>query len=489
MVSGEAIGWNEPERNILTKLKLMSGTAVVQCLFWSAPAMAQNQAALESEIEELRGEVETLRAEIRAMRAEMSDGAGAPPQSATGQSAAALSTAAPSAARVLFPGASAAARPAPDEVRIAWKGMPEFSTESGWSFKPRGRVQVDAGYLDAPASRNTGQADGRGLTTRLRRVYLGAQGKIPGGFEYRAEFNLAGDKVSATDVYLRYGDGPLSVTIGQHHPFTSMEQLTSDLFTTFTERASFINAFGYERRVGISAGYSAGDIMADAGVFTDDISALGSDGNKSWSVDGRLVWMPKFGTTQLHLGGSAHYRELGSFQATLGTQYRNRPYIGTSDIRYLDTGVLTVNRESGLGIEFAARRKRFHFASEAGWLTLDRPGILDPTFSGGYAEAGLFLTDDTRGYKNGTFDRVKPSSPLSKGGLGALELNARYDYVDLNDKDIGGGRQNAFGVSLIWTPEAYLRFMADYMHLIYDIPSARPRFDAEATAVRAQIDF
>ncbi len=453
-----------------------------QILALSPAAHAQSQprptpatpAPLEDEVARLRAELDMLKAEMRSMRAQMTASSAAP---------------APAAALAQAQTTAPAAKADPDAIQISWKGAPEFKTASGWSFKPRGRMQIDGSYLDAPGSRVSGQSDGRGFTSRIRRVYIGAQGTIPGGFGYRAEVDLANNAVSWTDAYLTYDKGPLNITIGQHHPFTSLEQIESDLYLTFTERAAFIGAFNLERRVGISAGYKVGNIMANAGIFTDDIGALGNDGDKSVSYDGRVVWMPKFGETQLHIGGSAHYRTLGKLQATLGTQYRQRPYIGTTDIRYVDTGILTVNHETHLGAEFAANRKRVHLAGEAAWLKVDRPGDADPTFFGGYAEAGIYLTDDTRGYKNGTFDRTVPSNPLGDGGVGAIELNVRYDHLDLTDAGIGGGVQDGYGASIVWTPISYVRFIADYMHLFYDIPSAQPKFNAEAIGLRAQIDF
>ena len=389
--------------------------------------------------------------------------------------------------------AAAAAQPVPppdpDTVQMSWRGTPEFKSASGWSFKPRGRIQIDAGYLAAPASRFSGQADGRGFTSRVRRAYIGAQGTIPGGFTYRAEAEFAGNAVSWTDLYLAYDSGPFTFTVGQHHPFTSMEQIQSDLFLSFNERAAFIGAFNLERRVGVSAGFKGKAVMANIGVFTDDLSSLTNDGNKSVSYDGRIVWMPKFGSTQIHLGGSAHYRDLGNFQATLGSRYRQRPYIATTDIRYVDTGILTVDHETHYGAEFALNRKRLHLAGEAAWLKADRPGDADPTFFGGYAEAGIFLTDDTRSYRSGAFDRVTPTRPLGEGGFGALELNVRYDHLDLTDAGIGGGTQNGFGAALVWIPVSYVRFLLNYMHLIYDIPSAQPKFNADVVGMRAQVDF
>lgn len=443
-----------------------------------------SSAALRDEVARLRAEVEVMRAEMRSFREGATLRASMPAETAIPNPGVS-----PAIASVSQAQPPAAATADPDPVMIGWKGAPEFKSDSGWSFKPRGRIQIDGGYLAAPASRFSGQADGRGFTSRVRRAYLGAQGTIPGGFTYRAEADFAGNSVSWTDLYLSYDTGPFTLTVGQHHPFTSMEQLQSDLFLSFNERAAFIGAFGLERRVGVSAGYKSKSIIANLGVFTDDVSSLTNDGNKAISYDGRVVWMPKLGDTQLHLGASAHYRDLGDFQATLGTRYRQRPYIATTDIRYVDTGVLTVDDETHLGTEFALNHKRYHLAGEVAWLMVDRPGDADPTFFGGYAEAGFFLTNDSRSYRGGVFDRTTPRRPLGEGGFGALELNIRYDHLDLTDAGIGGGTQDGFGAALVWTPVAYVRFMLNYMHLIYDIPSAQPRFNAEVVGMRAQVDF
>ena len=56
------------------------------------------------------------------------------------------------------------------------------------------------------------------------------------------------------------------------------------------------------------------------------------------------------------------------------------------------------------------------------------------SFWGGYVEAGYYLTGETRGYKNGTWDRTKVLKPFSKGGWGALQVNARIDYLDLDSQ-------------------------------------------------------
>src|SRR5690606_37660331 len=196
---------------------------------------------------------------------------------------------------------------------VSWEGAPEISQEGGWSFKPRGRVQVDTAAIDAPDS-----VAGDGLSTEFRRVYLGVDGSLPGNFGYRVEADIASSSVELTDVYLTYdASDALSFALGHHKTFSGLEDTTSDLFTSMLERAAFNSAFGFERRVGFSGEYSANDFIVQLGVFTDDAEALGDDANDSYSLDGRVVFSPKIGGGQLHIGGSAHFRELNDGAATV----------------------------------------------------------------------------------------------------------------------------------------------------------------------------
>src|SRR3546814_11808268 len=75
---------------------------------------------------------------------------------------------------------------------------------------------------------------------------------------------------------------------------------------------------------------------------------------------------------------------------------------------------------------------------------------------------------DRRGYKDGAFDRLKPSRPITEGGIGAIQVNARYDHLDLNDAGLVGGRQQAALLSLVWAPIDYIRLTANYGKLWID---------------------
>ncbi|WP_411338557.1 porin [Sphingopyxis sp. J-6] len=452
-------------RSFLTAALLGTSMLGVPTLAHAQAMSAEEAAALRAELAALKAQVQTLETRLDA---------------ATGQ--------APASAPVPTPPAAPAvtAKPA---TEISWKGAPEIKTADGWSFKPRGRIQLDLAGIDAP----DGVTGARGgLKTEFRRVYLGVDGKIPGGFSYRVEADIANSSVELTDVYMTYGPGPLSVTAGQLKPFSSLDDMTSDLFTSFTERAAFTQAFGFERRVGLSTQYKGKAVLVQAGVFGDNANDLLDDANNSIGVDGRVVWMPKFGNTQLHLGGSAHWRDLNDPAATL--RYRSRPFAHTTDLRLVDTRALGASGERGMGLEAAIVSGPFHAAGEGFWQTMRRTGDTDPTFFGGYAEAGFVLTGESRGYKDGAFDRLKPAKPITDGGIGAIEINARYDHLDLNDGGIIGGRQRTALIGVVWAPIDYIRITANYGRVkINDAAIASATGDRDYSAdvfgLRTQVDF
>ena len=374
----------------------------------------------------------------------------------------------------------------------AWKGAPQFTGEGGWSFKPRGRLMYDAGYVSSPGDYEN---PGLGFGNEIRRARLGVEGGLPGGFGYKFELDFAAGDVEFADAFLSYGKGPWEITVGQHNNFQSLEELTSSLHTSFIERAAFTDAFNFERRVGVSAQWLKGNVLAQAGVFTDSISDLNSvgDDNNSYGFDGRLVFMPKMGENQLHFGGSIHHRNLKD--AATSVRFRQRPAIHTTDVRFIDTGNIAGARsETNYGVEAAGIFGPFYVASEAHWMHVSRDGFENPTFFGAYVDAGYFFTGESRGYKAGKFDRVKVKNPVGKGGWGSLGANLRWDYLDLSDGLIMGGKQNAFQLSLNWKPIDYVMFGLNAAHIRYDdaaivLPDGDRNYSVDVVGLRSQIDF
>ncbi len=379
-----------------------------------------------------------------------------------------------------------------DKNTPVWKGAPQLTAEGGWSFKPRGRLQYDVGHVSSPGDFHH---PGLGFANEVRRARLGVEGGMPGGFGYKFELDFAPGEVEFTDAYLSYSKGPLEFIVGQHNNFQSLEELTSSLHSAFIERAAFTDAFNFERRVGASVQWTKNNVLVQGGVFTDSISDLNGigDDNNSYSVDGRLVFMPVFNGNQLHFGASIHHRDLND--AATSVRYRQRPAIHITDVRFIDTGSITsAKQETGYGVEAAGIFGPFYVASEAYWQHVKRDGLPSPTFFGAYVDAGYFFTGESRGYKAGKFDRVKVKNPVGKGGWGSLGANLRWDYLDLSDGTIAGGKQNAFQASLNWKPIDYVMFGLNAAHIRYDdaslaLPGGDRDYSVDVVGLRSQVDF
>jgi phosphate-selective porin OprO/OprP len=165
------------------------------------------------------------------------------------------------------------------------------------------------------------------------------------------------------------------------------------------------------------------------------------------------------------------------------------------DTRFINTGILlNATEELTYGSETAVILGRFHAAGETHWAKVERAGLPDPTFFGGSIEAGFFLTDDTRVYKDGKFSKIKVSHLVNEGGVGAWQVNMRFDRLGLVDPDIIGGVQDAFMASLIWKPVDQMRFLLNYSHIDYKdasgiVTGAPINCGINVISARAQMDF
>lgn len=456
----------------IARVTLAATASLVAVPLAAAPLSAEEGKAL---LEEVR----SLRARLAAIEARL--GGEAPATSPTPPALAAPAT------------APMPATPAP--TAIGWKGSPQFTSDDR-SFKVKGRIQADMGYVSSPR----GIADrGLGFSNEARRIRLGGEGKLGSGFGYKLELELSDNSVDLVDTFVTYEKGHWQVAIGNQNQFQSLDELTGDTSGSLMERAAFTDAFGFERRLGIAVQYHRKDILLQAGVFSDDISALandsdgpeGGDENDSIGIDGRAVYAPKIGDTQIHIGGSAHLRMLHRLADT-PLRYRQRPYLHSSNSRVLATPAIAVDREFHYGLELAAVHGRWHAAAETHWLDAIGPGP-NARFFGSYAEVGYFLTDDSRPYRNGIFGMPKPTSPLGKGGIGSIQINLRYDYLNLNDGAIRGGTQNGWFAGIIWSPIEYLRFNLNHGYLTYTgaaiSAGGRRNYGLHVTGARMELDF
>lgn len=439
----------------------------------------------------------------------------------------------------------------------SWKGAPQWiDSEAGWSFKVRGRFMYDTAFIDSPFPSATKPNKNLGFNSRIRRLRLGVEGAIPGDFGYKFEADFANSTVGFGDVILTYTPKgkPWSLTIGNHETMDGLEQISSSRFLSFIERAQMNDAFTNTRRLGLSFGLQdkSNTMRFNAGLFTAHTIDASVD-NDGWIGAARATYSPQaFGGT-LHLGANYQHREFQSNASGVASvsanapsinqiaRYRARPFLQTTGERFVDTGNFAAKSDDIIGAELAGIFGSFHFAGEAQYTKVNAYSVGDistgldaftggslvvpsgdPSFFSWYGEVGYFLTGETRGYKNGLWDRTKVLNPFDKGGWGAFQINARYDYLDLDSNKLKngftnnfgtgvssasvnlarGGKQTGYQLGLTWIPQDYVRFLVQYVRTEVEggpfAAAAKPTstkpidqrtYGVDSVAVRAQFDF
>ena len=388
---------------------------------------------------------------------------------------------------------------APEAVQVTGRGAPVFSGEGFKDFKVRGRIQMDFGAVEGQSRFGD---DGLGTTTEIRRVRLGAEGAFD-DFSYVVEVDFADNGVSVEDAFLTWDLGEVGVVIGHHKPWVSFEEQSDDLLVPFMERAAFTTAFQFGYDLGVSVTHAGEDYSVKAGLLhAGDIS--GDDEAEGLISSLRVTYGPQVGDTSfLHLGGSVRHR---SDISTSGqVEYSRRPQIHTTDTRFVDTGLLTVDSDTFVGLEAGLFSGPFYVNGEWGRLMAQSSiaGTPDAEFDGAYMGLGYAITGETIPYSasSGSYGRISPSSPIGNGGAGAFVAHARLDYLELNDSDAGvnGGEQTALMVGLTWIPHEHVRFLANYSYLMIDggpfgsvanpgNPSDE-EYSIDVLGIRAQVDW
>jgi phosphate-selective porin OprO/OprP len=134
-------------------------------------------------------------------------------------------------------------------------------------------------------------------------------------------------------------------------------------------------------------------------------------------------------------------------------------------------------------------------AGEYGRLSLDRPSLPNEDFDGFYAYATFFLTGETRPFKNGNFDRVKPFTNFGQDGLGAIELALRYDRLDLSNTPVlarAGNEAQSWTLGLNWYLNPYAKLLFNWVRFSGDNTPLDPvgsETKGDALATRLHVDF
>ena len=356
--------------------------------------------------------------------------------------------------------------------------------------------------------------------TTIRRARLGMEGTFFKRSDYKFEYDFTrGNGLNAggiTDAFVRYTfSNPFSVKVGSFKEPISMEEATSNRYLTFIERNMAVNTFIDNLntyKVGIGANYSADRWLVASSMQTEGVGGYnaygnnsltnstgsavntnggvnrnGGGGDTSWEVNTRIAGTPwmESKTKFLHVGTWGSYININNTYTSTGA-FDNGGIIFANGLggnvdrsSILNTGNLTTgSRNVGLQANhltrFGAETALVYgpFSAQAEYLQTDVSGHgynQNESLNGYYGYATYFLTGESRNYraKNAQWDRIKPNRNFDlKGGWGAWELAAGYDYMNLNSGVINGGSASTVKTGINWYPNSHLRVMANWIHAL-----------------------
>ena len=196
---------------------------------------------------------------------------------------------------------------------------------------------------------------------------------------------------------------------------------------------------------------------------------------------------------------SGYYRTALEVAATSKTRcgLSDRPNIRVDNGNIADSGVITgVKSLRYGGAEAAGVFGPLTVAGEAGRLWLDRPDCENEAFTGFYGYAAYMLTGETRPFRGGNFDRVRPFKELGKDGLGAFEVGASLRPASTcrtrRCSRAPAMKRSSVTLGLNWYFNPYAKLMFNWVRFSGDNTPLDPvgsKTKGDAFATRLHLDF
>ena len=390
-------------------------------------------------------------------------------------------------------------------VTAARDGLSVRSADNAFAFRLRGYVQSDARFFDANGAVAPGSS-----TFLLRRVRPVLEATAYKYFGLRLMPDFGGGQVVLYDAYAEAKPhAAVNLRLGKFKPPIGLERLQSATDVRFIERG-LPTSLVPNRDVGVQlyGDLAKARIQYQVGAFDGAPDAANVDGDASTGKDvvGRVFFRP-FATNAsapdlgFGIAGSSG-TEKGTLAAPALGSYRTTGQLALFRYRADGTAPNTVLAEG--------RRTR---VSPQGYLYVGPVGVLAeyvrsthnvrrattvaPLTNQAWQVSGAWvLTGERESYTS-----ITPDHPLdgsTAGGLGALELVARYGVLTTDasafptfaDPATQPRRARAAGVGLNWRLTRGLLFAANYERTQLDGPdAATARSTEHAVLTRLQLGF
>lgn len=343
-----------------------------------------------------------------------------------------------------------------------WQVQAQTTNEA---FKPtlkiNGRIQYDFEFLKKEKS--TDWFNGN----EFRRLHLSIAGRVAKHIKYKVETDFAHASIGFRDVYLKYTAGKYgNFSLGSVAEPTGLDMLTSSKYIPFFERAMLTSLQNF--RWGSGFHYENFKLLSGKAGFqlAYTNNAVNGDGFKDTNLEKGMNLVVRATGTPI--------QDIAKHQVLhVGINFANRP---EKDLSFRPEnhmgGKYTYEFEgadtrSELGFELGTTFGQVSVQGEYKTQS-DYASGKDYQMTSYYAFASYFLTGEYRPYKHGAFGRVKPKKDIDHGGMGAVEILARYSNMSASDDviadNVGSAEQvNTITAGLNWYLNSHTRFMYNYV--------------------------
>jgi len=259
------------------------------------------------------------------------------------------------------------------------------------------------------------------------------------------------------------------VSIGKQKEPISMERLMSALNLPGSERTALSDTFLTSRNFGI---VTNGSIFKDRvawgfGIFNDWYEENLDFEDASTQYTARFTWLPwqsEDESNLFHVGVAVRYDDAKELLS-----YGSEPEFNKGP-KMIQTDPFPAEYSLTTNLEFSWRKGPWWIHSEFNFVDISSPEFGDPAFTGWFVQGSYVVTGEMRDYKmpGGYFQGIKVANPTTTGGLGALELTARFTSTDLRDGLIDGGEMDIATAGFNWFLRSDLTFSFYYRHVWSD---------------------
>lgn len=380
--------------------------------------------------------------------------------------------------------------------------------EKGYKFWMDNRVQFDGAHYFG--LKNGMLVDGEPTMAggvSLRRVRMAVKAIVAHDWYGEVDVNFANGIFELEDAYIMYtGLKNFEFRAGNFKEDFSMEQTTTSRYTTFMERPMVVSAFAPSRHAGIQANWLGADwFRASAGVSwqtvdTEDTRFNVTEFNKKGrsmgaNYTGKIVFMP-WGSEEfhgLHIGYNGSYRNAKKTDdnrdgdKALGRGYEGN-YFSTRNatainrLKFISTEYYGVKYDYLQGIELAGYKNGFRcqgeFISNHSVMDAEKIDKYNATpreyhfdgfvanketkfFYGFYAQASYLLFGGKQRYDVRQSEFTQPTRGKKWGDI---EVIFRYDYLNLNSRDLYGGSGENYAFGVVYHINNNVKTMLNYQY-------------------------